>query len=612
MSGVVGMAYSDGKPVRRELLEQMTRALSFRGPDSQRVWLEGSVGLGHAAQFIAGDETRSAGPENSVEGNWISADIRLDAREELIAELQSQGRETRASSSDSQLLLAAYAIWAERCLEHVFGDFAFILWDSSQKRFFCACDQFGVRRLYFAHLGTLFLCSNTLDCVRLHPEISPRLNDEAVGDFLLFGMNQNPATTIFQDIQRLPGGHYVRWSPNSVQTTEYWRPPVNGWIRYKKRSEYIEHFDELLRKAVEDRTRGKKTGILLSGGLDSSSVAAFCSEERERRGAPELHAFTVTAETSPDEDGCAAEIVATALNIPLHRTFADRITLFEGWDSIHWPEPVDEPLAGGMVRQFAEVAEYVPVILSGEGSDNLMEFEPWPYLRELWQAKHGIRAGRELVDHVVARFRAPDGLRGPLRRITHLASRLKEDKPEFPRWLNPEFVAAFKLREHWPEPSNGIPWNAHPHHPLAYASLFFPAWSYMFEREDAAFTKAPVEVRYPFLDLRLINYLLAIPAMPWFFRKFLLREAIRGRIPEIIRKRPKRGMQTDPLACVAQDRARSLRETNFCRETKRYVDEKALAVFTWRADSEREAAKLRPWCLDLWLRKMDCFDNFAS
>ena len=607
MSGVVGIAYSDGQPVRRELLEQMTLALSFRGPDSQRFWLEGSIGLGHAAQFIAGDETRGAGPETSAEGNWISADIRLDAREELIGKLQSEGREARASSSDSQLLMTAYSIWAECCLEHVFGEFAFILWDSSQKRLFCACDQFGVRRLYFAHVGPFFVCSNTLDCLRLHPDISPRLNDEAIGDFLLFGMNQNPATTIFQDIQRLPAGHHLRWSPHSIEIAEYWRPPVDGLIRYKKKSEYVQHFDELLRKAIADRTRGKKTGILLSGGLDSSSVAAFCSEERDTRGAPELHAFTVTAENSDDEDGSAAETVARALNIPLHRTFADRISLFEGWDSIHWPEPVDDPLAAGMVKQFAEVAEHVPVILSGEGSDNLMEFEPWQHLRELWQGGHGLRVGRQLAEHVIARFRAPDGFRGPLGRVIRWASRQEKSQTRFPGWLNSHFVTTLRLRERWLNPDNGIPWNAHPRHPLAYASLFFPAWSYMFEREDAAFTRAAVEVRYPFLDLRVVKYLLAIPAIPWFFRKFLLREVIRERIPESVRKRPKRGMQSDPLICAAQDRAVWLRENGFCCKAKQYVDERALATLAWKVDPKLVAAKLRPWCLDFWLKRMTCF-----
>ena len=608
MSGVVGIAYSDGNPVRRELLERMTCSLSFRGPDSQRAWAEGIVGLGHAAKQMEGDETRSAGPETLGDGNWISADVRLDAREELIAELQAHGREAHASSSDSQLLLAAYATWAERCLNHVFGDFAFVLWDSSRKELFCACDQFGVRRLYFARLGPLLICSNTLDCVRLHPEVSAQLNDSAVADFLLFGMNQNPATTIFQDIQRLPRGHYLKWSAHSMEIVEYWRPPIDGFIRYKDDGEYIEHFDELLRKSIRDRTRGKKAGILLSGGLDSSAVAAFCSEERDKQGSLELHAFTVTARDSADEDGSAAETLASALKIPLHRMFADRLSLFENWDSTHWPEPVDDPLAVGMVKQFAEAAKYVPLILSGEGSDNLMEFEPWPHLGNLWQKGHRTRAGRDLAQHVFARFQAPDGLRGPLRRIIPWVRVYRDGKAQFPEWLNPKFVAALRLKERWSEPNGGIPWNAHPLHPRAYASLFFSEWSYMFEREDAAYTSAPVEVRYPFLDLRIVKYLLAIPAMPWFFRKFLLRETVRGRIPEGIRKRPKKPTQTDPLVCVAQNRAAWLRENNFCRISKEYVDERLLATLDWRKDSQAVAARLRPWCLDLWLKRLSAFE----
>ncbi|HEU5411621.1 MAG TPA: asparagine synthase-related protein [Candidatus Acidoferrales bacterium] len=608
MSGVVGIAYSDGTPVPRELLERMTRSLSFRGPDSQRIWAEGNIGLGHAAQQIQGDETCSAGPETLGDGNWISGDVRLDARQELISELQARGREAHVSSSDSQLLLAAYATWAERCLDHVFGDFAFVLWDSSRKQLFCAGDQFGIRRLYFARLGLLLICSNTLDCVRLHPGVSVKLNDSVVADFLLFGMNQNPSTTIFQDIQRLPRGHYLKWSTRSMEIVEYWRPPVDGLIRYKKDSEYIEHFDDLLRKAIADRTRGKKAGILLSGGLDSSSVTAFCSEERDRKGSPELHAFTVTARDSADGDGSAAETVARALKIPLHKMFADDISLFEGWDSIHWPEPVDDPLAVGMVRQFAKAAKHVPVILSGEGSDNLIEFEPWPHLRNLWQAGHVMGAARAVAEHVLARFQAPDGLRGPLRRIIPWARGHQDRKGQFPGWLNPKFVAALGLKKRWSETNDTIPWNAHPLHARAYASLFFPEWSYMFEREDAAYTKSSVEVRYPFLDLRIIKYLLAIPAMPWFFRKFLLRKAVRGRIPESIRKRPKKSMQTDPLICAAQKKADWLRESNFCRKSKEYVEEEFLADLDWRQGSQAVAAKLRPWCLDLWLQRLGPFE----
>jgi asparagine synthase (glutamine-hydrolysing) len=601
MSGIVGIVHSDGATVKRELLLKMTRSLAFRGPDAQPIWIDNSVGLGHAAQLMRGDATRSTAPETLGTGRWITADVRLDARDELVAALRARGHEARSSCNDSQLLLHAYEAWGEESLQHVFGDFAFILWDKPRQQLFCACDQFGIRQLYFAQLGASFVCSNTLDCLRLHPKVSARLNDAAIADFLLFGLNQCENTTSFADIQRLPRGHFLRWSAAGIHIEEYWRPPTDGCIRYKKREEYVEHFDELLSKAVRDRTRGNSAGILLSGGLDSSAVAAFCRDERRKRDWLELHAFNVTTKDHHDTDDQAARTVANSLEIPLHCMNVDSISIFEGWDSTHWPEPLDEPLAIGMVRQFAEIAEHVPVILSGEGADNLMEFEPWPHLKNLWREKRRLQAVADLAEHAVARFRAPDGLRGPLRRIRrNIAGKKTENR--FPNWLNPDFVNRLNLKARWLDPMPAIPWNAHPQHPLAYGSLFYPQWSYMFEREDPAFTKAAVEVRYPFLDLRIVEYLLAIPAMPWFFRKLLLRDTVRQRLPEEIRKRPKIPAH-DPLGEALRSAPVSRQPAEgICPELGQYVNLESLARLSWAGDSETVAMKVRPWCLNFWLR----------
>src|ERR1700736_3236972 len=87
----------------------------------------------------------------------------------------------------------------------------------------------------------------------------------------------------------------------------------------------------------------------------------------------------------------------------------------------------------------------------------------------------------------------------------------------------------------------------HPIHPKAHASLSLPHWTHMFEQEDAGATHFPVETRHPFLDLRIVNYLLALPPFPWFFQKLLLREAMAGRLPEMVRMRPKTPLRSDPL-----------------------------------------------------------------
>ena len=612
MSGIVGIIHSNGESVDRDLLLQMTHVLSFRGPDVQRIWIEGAIGLGHAAHLIGGDPARGLQPESLRKDTWITADVRLDAREELVAALVARGRRASISCSDSRLLLEAYDVWGEHCVENLLGDFSFALWDARRQELFCACDPFGIRQLYFSQIGSCFVFSNTIDCLRLHPQISDRLNDTAMCDFLLFGVNQEEGTTSFADIQRLPRAHWLRWSSSSVTIQEYWHPPTNGETRYKRRGDYIEHFNELLAKAVADRIHADSVGVLLSGGLDSSSVAAVCQETRTRSGQPgELHAFTMTSEDPREHDRRAARAVASALRIPHHCLIADMRVPFDGWDvdDGRMPEPIDDPFASYMFAQFTEIAKRTPVILSGEGADNLMDCEPWQHLQRLWRQGQRKQAVFATADHVVARFRAPDGVRGPLRRIygSFLHQRPTASLPE---WLRPSLVERLNLRERWLNPSQAAR-NDHPQHPRGYASLFFPQWRYMFEREDAGWTRTAVEVRYPFLDLRLVAYLLAIPPMPWFFRKFLLREAMRGRLPEKIRKRRKITGGRDTLG----DALRTWGKFDFSKdslsdEIRRYVDLDKLSPPSASRGSEMAETNLRVWCLNFWIegaRKGDAF-----
>ena len=185
------------------------------------------------------------------------------------------------------------------------GDFSFAIWDAAKKELFCARDHFGIKPFYFAQLGDLFIFSNTLNCIRMHPLVSGELNDAAIGDFLLFGLNYDNATTTFRDIQRLPPAHSLTFSPNGVKIRHYWTPPTDGRIRYSKPEEYVENFQSLLQAAVGDRLRTDRVGILLSGGLDSSSVAAVTKEVSGKCGQKtEIRGYTSVFDSLiPDEEG---------------------------------------------------------------------------------------------------------------------------------------------------------------------------------------------------------------------------------------------------------------------------------------------------------------------
>ena len=607
MSGIVGMACTDGAPLDSALLGRMTQSLSFRGPDAQAVWTNGSVGFGCALLRATNEAENERQPATLDRKTWIVADARIDARRELISELRSLGCAADASNSDPELILHAYQAWGENCVEHLLGDFAFAIWDAEQSRIFCARDHFGIRPFYYAELPGCFVFSNTLDCIRLHPAVSGELNDAAIADFLLFGLNCDAASTSFLEIRRLPRAHALRWSADGLQLREYWRPPADGAIRYRKRKEYVENFRELLSSAVEDRLRTKKAGIFLSGGLDSSAIAALARGlQRDKHPSLELHAFTATFERTPDSDAPAARAVAAALRIPIHTWAVDRQPLFEGFDEsgFHSPEPVDDPFAAAWLGSMRMIAQNVNVALYGEGCDNLLAFEMRAHFLDLWKNGKIARAAFDLSEHAVQRFVVPDGLRGPLRRFGNLFSRWREDR-DFSCWINPDLAKRFGLADRQKNALADSRENTHPIHPRAYASLFLPQWEHMFEHFDAGTTRQPIEVRYPFLDLRVVSFLLALPVMPWSFRKYILRRAMSGLLPELIRKRAKTPIRQNPaIAAFRRDGGAHFQTPKITKELLRYISVREIPPLQANDDSELFQLKLRIWGLNHWLQSL--------
>src|SRR5579862_4789949 len=184
MSGIVGIVNFDGAPVDRALLSRMTGFMQFRGPDATRTWMDGAAGFGHTL-LKATDESECEEQPFTLDGHtWIVADARVDGRRELVSKLKAKSCDVSLDRPDVELILHAWHVWREECVEHLVGDFAFAVWDAPRQRLFCARDHMGAKPFYYLHAGSTVVFSNTLDCVRLHPLASDQLNDLAIADFL--------------------------------------------------------------------------------------------------------------------------------------------------------------------------------------------------------------------------------------------------------------------------------------------------------------------------------------------------------------------------------------------------------------------------------------------
>jgi asparagine synthase (glutamine-hydrolysing) len=609
LSGIVGMFHRNNAPVDAPLLHALTQSLACRSSDDNGVWVQGPVGFGHALPQTTW-ESRDKKQPASLDGEfWLTADARLDDRCELIRQLRDAGGKVSDLAPDTELILLSYRSWGPNCLDNLRGDFAFALWDVRAKTLFCARDHFGIKPFYFTQQNNLFLFSNTLDCIRTHPAISEELNDSAIADFLLFGLNFDQSTTSFREVQRLAPAHCLTVSADAFELRQYWTPPINGHIRYRRDEEYVEHFQSLLESAVKDRLRADRVGILLSGGMDSTSLAATAREISKSSGATDIYTYTALYESLiVDGEASHASEVANFLGVPNRRIAMDHLQPFT-WpgDSNHTlPDPPDNPFFGALFEQFSVIAKDCGVLISGEGNDNLMYFQMWPYIQELKRKNDWKRLLREVPQYLRVR---PFPWRGIRAQLTKSLSRNPGRSAILP-WIEPDFARRMNLEQRWREGSELLmPITPHPVRPKAHASLGLPHWASMFENENSGVTRYPVDVRYPFLDLRIMEYLLALPPFPWFFQKALLRKAMEGKLPESVRVRPKTPFRGDPLlAYFRRDGVKRPIQVLPNVGLDRYINREALPQLHGSMEPEQVISATRPHCLNFWLQSLRSSD----
>jgi asparagine synthase (glutamine-hydrolysing) len=553
LSGFATIVFRDGTPVLPEHLAMLGEGIARCGVDGSSSWRDGSAGLVHSHFWTTPEEVGERQPVHRQGRLWISADLRLDNREELCAQLGVDER----TATDAEIVLAAYDRWAEDCPRHLVGDFAFALWDARRRRLFCARDPIGMRPFYYALTGRGLVAASTVEAVlaSLAADATPAdVNEPFLGDLLAWRFDRWREETPYRGVLRLPPAHRLLLDGERLAVAQYWTFGAAPEPALRRDEEYVERFREIFLAAVGSRLRGiGPVGFLVSGGLDSSAVACAAHYLTETSALPPNTSLrfysSVFSETPGAEEREYAEAVARRCP-RAHITYIpsdDCWGLRELGGEGGYPQAEPEvSITRALVLRPLEQARQngCRVALAGIGGDQVLSGEPYHKPFEL----RDVEAQRIFSE--LPHFRRYS------RRST--AGLLLD------AWIRPavpEPVRRFARRAPRRQPS---PSTAPPLPTLAARESFRYLTEGTFSAKLASLRIAAdhtgIEVRLPFLDRRVIDFLLTVPARVRFrdgLIKWVLRESMAGILPEEVRWRTSLAWFSELQHRGLRDRARS-------------------------------------------------------
>ena len=595
MSGFAGIVRLDGAPVTSDALERMLRTIAHRGAP---------------ATARDGDLT-------------IAADVRLDNRAELLS-LLDPGAET----DDAALILSAYRKWGAACASRLEGDFAFAIQDARTRTLFAARDPFGVKPFVYALLpGKLFAFASQARALLALDEIPRDVDEKRMADFLALYFDE-PERTFYRALRRLPGGCTLTLRDGRITIERYWSPEHVRALRLRgpdRDAQYAEGFREHFVRAVRERMRVANPadlGAMLSGGLDSTSIACIARDELRASGGEPLPAFSWIFSDSMDADEREYQQAAIAAGGMRPITLDSAQLDASPWTDIDALLPDGPPYApnhylnGMAARQARDIG--VRVLLDGTGGDSTISRGRARFV-ELFFRGRPVTLARELralasrrgtseslprlfLGNVAAQLMPPSLLAFALR----LRGRRPTGDPAL-KLLTPrmaQLTGASSARH---------PWflSARQEH---IAQLSSPMLADGLELLDRSMAMHGVEGRYPFFDRRLAEYCLSLPAdqkLANGYSRIVARRALEGVVPDKVLWRAGKGLPGVHVI-PALRRSRAILDDLFVRDPSAiepYVDIDVLRASYTDLLSERPIdfrTVIRLWSaavLARWLRR---------
>lgn len=636
MCGIAGIFNLDAKPIKPELLYQMSSTLKHRGPDSQgygffhfpgskfivtdkekpELPFPCSLGLGHLRLAILDLSARAAQPMSNEDGSlWLVFNGEIFNYLELRSELKAAGHQFR-SQNDAEVILHAYEEWGKHCLNRFNGMWAFALLDRKKSTLLLSRDRFGIKPLYYLHTDNKFIFASEIKAILKISLEERKPNHNCLYHFLTTGLQDDSEQTFFQNIVQLPAASCMEISSQGTKLWQFWNIEGGGKGSVKEEHSY-EEFLHLLKDSVKLRLRSDvPVGTCLSGGLDSSSIVSLATAIAQQP----FHTFSAVYKDKAYDESHYMHLMVKHCHTHPHFISPKAEELFETLPTIIWHQ--DEPTSAPGIYSQWKVMELargkVKVLLDGQGGDELLAgyhsfFLPYlaDYVRRSINPKNwidlvGIIGEIRCINTISPQSYAklllslisPQMVHGVERFILKKQAGINPDfnNQFFAERYNPAFKSPFRSK------LNG--WLLR-----SLTQISLPALLHYEDRNSMAFS---IEARTPLLDYRLAEFLFKLP-FDYKIRngttKYILRKAMEGLIPaEILNRKDKKGFPT-PVALwfrgELKEGIRGLLTSSSFRERGIFDQKKILRLFEKHCQGKGDYSwNIWRWInLELWFQR---------
>ncbi|WP_188454229.1 asparagine synthase (glutamine-hydrolyzing) [Virgibacillus oceani] len=531
MCGITGMVnWQKDVRAERTALQGMTDTLTLRGPDDSQLWFDQHVCFGHkrlAVVDLDGGKQPMLKEKNGITYTLVY-NGELYNTEELRSELRNRGYSFR-TSSDTEVLLTAYIEWKEQCVDYLNGIYAFGVWDDGKEQLFMSRDRLGVKPLFFLEESGCFIFGSELKAILAHPTVRSEVDRDGLSEIFGLGPSRTPGHGLFRGVKELRAGHSLTFSKNGLNVWRYWN------VQSKEHHDSIEETSEKVRELFVDAVKRQlvadvPVSTFLSGGLDSSAITAIAADYFKANGKGSLATFSIDYEGNdqhfevskfqPSSDKPWIQKMVSSFSTDHH----DEV--ISGEDLAHFlreaVELRDQPgmadIDSSLLWFCRQIKQHTTVSLSGECADEI--FGGYPWFHDPPKAKDN-----------------------DFPWVTSLESRINLLHPEWQKKLNlKEYV-----HDRYQETINETPrLDGENEKDARRRELFYlnMHWfmAQLLDRKDRMSMGASLEVRVPFADHKLVEYVWNVP---WDIKtlhgreKGILRKALEGMLPDEILYRKK-------------------------------------------------------------------------